>query len=225
MTTLELTPAFQDYLKVIWSSQEWTDKPLTTNSLAARMGFAPSTISEAVAKLTEQGLVVHPRYGPIGLTEEGQAFAIGMVRRHRLIETFLVDYLGYKWDEVHDEAEVLEHAVSNDFVDRLDDKLGNPIRDPHGDPIPGNDGRIHQLTAMRLNDAPPGETFIVVRVSDTFPEVLRHLDATNIRLDTHLRVIHRQDTAGIITITVDGEPADLGITTADAIWVAPRETS
>lgn len=219
MTREELTASFEDYLKVIWSSKEWTDKPLTTNELAARMGFAPSTVSEAVKKLTDRGLVTHRPYGAIDLTDTGTSAAIRMVRRHRLVETFLVDYLDYSWDEVHAEAELLEHVVADVFIDRLAAKLGHPSRDPHGDPIPNRDGHIQHPAAIRLNHAPLNESLTVMRVSDKFPEVLQYLRASGIELDTPLSVLGRNDAAGVITIKVHGKSSDLSIVAADAVWV------
>ncbi|PSR59622.1 DtxR family transcriptional regulator, partial [Nocardia sp. MDA0666] len=137
-----LSSVAQDYLKVIWSAQEWSQEKVSTKLLAERIGVSASTVSEAVRKLADQGLVEHARYGAITLTDNGRRAAVAMVRRHRLIETFLVSELGYGWDEVHDEAEVLEHAVSETLVERIDAKLGHPDRDPHGDPIPSVDGAV-----------------------------------------------------------------------------------
>src|SRR3989337_1297624 len=136
----ELSTLAETYLKVIWNAGEWIEEPVTVGALAARLGFTPSTVSEAIRKLDRLGLVSHARYGAIELTKEGRLAALAMVRKHRLLETFLVTELGYTWDEVHDEAEILEHACSDRFIDRLANKLGDPTRDPHGDPIPRSDG-------------------------------------------------------------------------------------
>ncbi|MGO3886259.1 MAG: metal-dependent transcriptional regulator, partial [Mycetocola sp.] len=120
MTVSDLTPTSQDYLKVIWSLQEWSDAPVTASQIAQRLGVRVSSVSDAVRKLGEQGFVDHKRYGSVTLSDSGRIHAISMVRRHRLIETFLVETLGYQWDEVHDEAENLEHAVSDLMVSRID---------------------------------------------------------------------------------------------------------
>lgn len=128
--------SIEDYVKVIYSYTEWQDKPITSSQLAQRLGVANSSVSEMVRKLKDQGLVDHQPYSAIRLTPQGMRLALSMVRRHRLIETYLVDELGYSWDEVHDEAEMLEHAVSDTFIERMSAKLGHPVRDPHGDPIP-----------------------------------------------------------------------------------------
>ncbi|WP_221934781.1 metal-dependent transcriptional regulator [Georgenia yuyongxinii] len=217
----ELSPANQDYLKVIWSAQEWTDAPVTTTVLARRMGFSPSTVSEAVKKLTTAGLLAHARYGTIELTAPGRAAALAMVRRHRILETFLVAELGYSWDEVHDEAEVLEHAVSDRLVDALDARLGHPDRDPHGDPIPTREGTVPARPAGALHLVEAGARVRVARIADTDPQVLRYFDELGVALDTELVVLERKDFAGTLTVRVAGResPQEVGLTAAESVWV------
>ena len=215
----ELTASTQDYLKVIWTSREWRDEPISSRALAQRLGQSPSTVSETVKKLTQQGLLTHERYGDVGLTDEGRRAALAMVRRHRLIETFLVDYLGYSWDEVHDEAEVLEHAVSDLFMRRLAVALGEPGRDPHGDPIPTAEGSLPELDAQQLSETGDGERVRVVRVSDADPALLRFLTEQGIGLDVVLDVRERHPYAGTIKVACDGDELDLGLPAAEAIWV------
>lgn len=122
----DLSTVAQDYLKVIWTAQEWSREKVSTKLLAERIGVSASTASESIRKLADQGLVHHEKYGAVTLTDAGRSAALAMVRRHRLMETFLVQELGYSWDEVHDEAEILEHAVSDRMLDRIDAKLGHP---------------------------------------------------------------------------------------------------
>ncbi|WP_448629125.1 metal-dependent transcriptional regulator [Cellulomonas soli] len=153
-----MSAVWQDYLKVVWSAREWLERPVTTKMLATRLGVGASTVSETVRRLADAGLLTHEPYGAVELTEAGRSHALAMVRRHRLVETFLVEVLGYGWDEVHDEAEVLEHAVSDLFVDRLAERLGHPARDPHGDPIPAPDGTIAVPDAHPLWEVEPGST-------------------------------------------------------------------
>jgi len=172
MSVTELSQATQDYLKCVWTLQEWSGEPVSMTALADRLGVRTSTASDGVKKLAEQGLVEHIAYGGITLTRAGRAHAIAMVRRHRLLETYLVSALGYGWDEVHDEAEVLEHAVSDRMLDAIDTLLGHPTRDPHGDPIPSAEGDAHLPDAVPLTQATPGMA-TVVRVSDADPERLR----------------------------------------------------
>ena len=169
--------AVEDYVKVIYSHTEWQDQPISSSGLAARLGLAASSVTEMVKKLVAQGLVRHEPYGAIELTPAGTALALRMVRRHRLIETWLVEQFGYTWDQVHDEAEVLEHALSDRLLDAIDAQLGHPVRDPHGDPIPRADGTVERPPAVLLVEAEPGRSGEVVRISDRDPVLLRHLDA------------------------------------------------
>jgi DtxR family Mn-dependent transcriptional regulator len=222
-----LTAVAQDYLKVIWNAQEWSLEKVSTKMLAEKIGVSASTASESIRKLAEQGLVDHEKYGAVTLTESGRRAALAMVRRHRLIEAFLVKELGYSWDEVHDEAEVLEHAVSDRLVARIDAKLGFPQRDPHGDPIPGSDGRVPTPPARQLWACHDGDAGTVARISDADPEMLRYFDSIGISLDSRLRVLTRREFAGMISVAVesaDGAPTtvDLGSPAAQAIWMVAR---
>ncbi|OJX64126.1 MAG: hypothetical protein BGO95_02490 [Micrococcales bacterium 73-13] len=179
------TPQDENYLKAVWSDEEW-DRTTTNGTLAAALGLAPSSVTEAVRKLADAGLLAHARYGAVTLTEAGRAIAVGIVRKHRLVETFLVDELGYGWDEVHAEAEVLEHAVSDRFVDALDARLGRPARDPHGDPIPRADGVVPVGGEVPLEEVPAGTRVRIVRVSDAVPGLFALLDARGLRLGSEL---------------------------------------
>lgn len=223
----DLTPIAQDYLKVIWTAQEWSGERVSTKMLAERIGVSASTASESIRKLADQGLVHHEKYGAVTLTDAGRRSALAMVRRHRLLETFLVRELGYRWDEVHDEAEVLEHAVSDRMLASIDAKLGYPTRDPHGDPIPATDGQVPTPSARQLSACHDGDIGTVARISDADPEMLRYFDNVGISLDSRLRILARRDFAGVISVAI--EPAggtdgtattvDLGSPAAQAIWV------
>ncbi|MGB6039315.1 MAG: metal-dependent transcriptional regulator [Gordonia sp. (in: high G+C Gram-positive bacteria)] len=216
----ELTSVTQDYLKVIWTAQEWSDTKVTTKLLADRLGVSPSTASEGIRKLADQGHVDHAPYGAVTLTETGRVAAVGMVRRHRLLETFLVRELGYGWDEVHAEAEILEHAVSEQLLRHIDTKLGHPKRDPHGDPIPADDGTVPQAGSALLSDLEVDETGVITRISDADPEMLRYFQEIGINLDCQVRVTEKRPFAGTITICVDdAEPIHLGDIAARAIFL------
>ncbi len=168
-----ITPVAEDYLKAIWSATEWGGPPATVSGLASRFGTTRATASATLGRLSDRGLVRHERYKAIDLSESGRRLAVAMVRRHRLIESYLVQTLGYAWDEVHDEAETLEHAVSDSFIERIDVLLGHPRSDPHGDPIPSADGQTaYPPDAVMLGDAGDGR-YRVVRVSDSDPVTLR----------------------------------------------------
>lgn len=215
----EITPVAQDYLKVIWAATEWGEPPLTTKALASRMGTTAPNVTETVKRLATQGLLDYRPYRPVTLTEKGRGYAVAMVRRHRLLESFLVTTLGYAWDEVHAEAERLEHATSDAFIQRIDDALGHPSHDPHGDPIPsatGEDVAAHP-DAVRLDAAGPG-AHRVIRVSDADPRRLIRFEADGIvpgavvELDTERPLRLRATTGGTV---------DLDDTDAAAVWVLP----
>lgn len=181
-------PVVEDYLKTIYAHTEWQADAITPSVLATRLGLAPSTVTEMVKKLASQGLVTHVRYGAISLTPAGTAQAVAVVRRHRLVETWLVREMGYGWDTVHDEAEVLEHAISDRLLSSIDERLGHPDRDPHGDPIPAADGTVRRERAVLLGDASDGHTGCVLRISDRDPSLLRELEASGIDVGTTVSV-------------------------------------
>ena len=210
----------EDYVKVIHSHTEWQPDPITPSVLAARLGLAASSVTEMVKKLAASGLVTHVPYGAVTLTDDGRMLALRMLRRHRLIETWLVESFGYGWDEVHDEAEVLEHAVSERFLDVVAAKLGNPLRDPHGDPIPRADGSVVQPDAVLLQDAPDGFSGPVVRISDRDPALLKHLREEGVTLDTVVTVVGRRPFGGSLAVRVGASELDLGDEATRAIWIA-----
>lgn len=223
MPIADLSRMMQDYLQAIWKASEWNPGPVSMNELATRLDVTVSTVSSGIKRLRAEGLVQHERYGGVELTDTGRAAALQMVRRHRLIETYLVERLGYSWDEVHDEAEHLEHAVSDTFVERIAAELGHPTRDPHGDVIPTADGTVPTQQALLLTTLPVGGAGVVCRISDEHPDVLRYLADRGIGLDVRLQVLGRNDVVGLIELqrTVDGDTAavELVQSAASAIWV------
>src|SRR3712207_6147283 len=152
-----------DYLKAIWelSEEGAAEGAASTNDVAERLSLSAASVSNMFGRLREMGLAEYERYRGATLTEEGRAEALRLLRRHRLIETFLLEYLGYSWEEVHEEAESLEHAVSDEFTERLAKFLGHPGRDPHGDPIPAMDGTLKPDDSRPLNVAEAGEHVLV----------------------------------------------------------------
>ena len=214
------TAVVEDYVKVIYSHTEWQPEPATTSVLATRLGLAASSVTEMVKKLSVAGLVTHVPYGAITLTGEGRVLALRMLRRHRLIETWLVESFGYNWDEVHDEAEVLEHAVSDRLLGLISEKLGNPLRDPHGDPIPRADGTVVQPDAVLVFDAPDGFSGAVVRISDRDPELLQYLGEQGFALDSRVEVLERKPFGGALSVKVGSIAVDLGDEAAKSIWIS-----
>ena len=211
--------AIDDYLKTIYQFTEWQPEPITPSQLAERLALAPSSVTEMVKKLAAAGLVDHRPYSAIRLTPEGEQRALAMLRRHRLIETWLVNEHGYGWDEVHDEAEVLEHALSDRLLAAIDAQLGHPTRDPHGDLIPAADGTLHRPDAVRLDQAPVGFAGRVVRISDRDPDALRVLDRLGVALDEAVTVAEQQSPTGV-TIT-RGTSSEIVVSpaVAAAVWV------
>jgi DtxR family Mn-dependent transcriptional regulator len=206
------SPAFDDYLKTVYAHTEWQDSPITPSQLAAALGIAPSSVTEMVKKLSAAGFVSHQPYGAVRLTDAGLERALGMVRRHRLIETWLVQEFGYAWHEVHDEAEVLEHTISDRLLEGIDARLGHPRFDPHGDAIPDAEGDVERVPFVLLADAQPGHTGRVLRVSDRDPELLQALEDAGIAVGVEL-------TASADGILRDGAPILLPPDAADAVWL------
>ena len=215
--------AVEDYVKVVYAHTEWQPEPITTSVLAGRLGLAASSVTEMVKKLGAQGLVDHVPYGAVTLTADGTALALRMLRRHRLIETWLVRHFDYAWDEVHDEAEVLEHALSDRLLDKIDDQLGRPTRDPHGDPIPSRDGVVDQPSAVLLRHAGAGKTWFVARISDRDPMLLRRLEEEGFTIDCSLTVA---TTDPFVVALADREGAvELSPDALDSIWVSRERPS
>lgn len=222
MSVSALSTSHQNYLKAIWSLGEWSDQPVTTSTVAARVGVRISTASDAIRKLHELGLVDHTKYGAMSLTDEGRAHAVAMVRRHRLIETFLVEVLGYRWDQVHEEADHLEHAVSDFMVERIAEHLGHPERDPHGDPIPSPDGSVAAVEAVTLTDLGTGRRSTVERIADDDPELLQFFAEREIGLGTVVETkAGAPYSGGIEVIISDDNVLTLGRAATDAVWVKP----
>ena len=194
MDVIQLSTNVQDYLKVIWDLEEWDDGPVHPTDIAERTGMKQSTISGALSRMVNAGLVEHKPYGRVGLTSAGRRSAVTMVRRHRLLETFLVEVLGYSWDEVHEEADALEHAVSEKLVDRIDRYLGHPAQDPHGDAIPTESGSMPVVPLTKpLSQVEDGQTVRVWRVSDQDPALLRYLSRHRVRPGTLLKLVSPGD--------------------------------
>ncbi len=223
MSVNDLSPSVQNYLKAVWTLSEWSDAPVTPSLIAERTELKMSSVSDAVRRLTAQGLLHHAPYGAVELTETGQAYAVAMVRRHRLIETFLVQVLGYSWDQVHDEAEHLEHAVSDFMIERIDEHLGYPKRDPHGDPIPNAEGVIDVPRAVQLSTVDAGSEVVVERISDEDPELLQFFEDRGIVVGTRLSLREGAPFSGSLEVVVagaSGPAVALGGAATDALYVS-----
>lgn len=206
--------AIDDYLKTIYHHTEWQTVAITPSQLAAELTLAPSTVTEMVQKLAAAGLVSHRPYGPVSLTDAGRSRAAAIIRRHRLIETWLVREFGYAWDEVHDEAEVLEHAISDRLLEGIAERLGHPTHDPHGDAIPDASGAVVREPFLLLAEAPLGHAGRVLRVSDRDPALLRALEGAGIDVGHSVRVTGR----GAVQVD-DGASIELSDAAASAVWL------
>jgi DtxR family Mn-dependent transcriptional regulator len=187
-----MTFSEENYLKTIFHLTSVSDGEVSTNAIAEKMETKASSVTDMLKKLADKQLVRYKKYQGVSLTESGLLAAKMIVRKHRLWEVFLVDKLDFNWDEVHDIAEQLEHIQSEQLIDRLDDFLGNPTEDPHGDPIPDAQGRMAKIEKQLLCDLDKGEFGICVGVRDTSPEFLQYLDKQKIALGSKIEVLAKE---------------------------------
>jgi DtxR family Mn-dependent transcriptional regulator len=213
-----LTAAVQDYVKAIYTLDAG-EGTVTTNALAERLDVRPASVSGMLPKLTELGLVVHEPYRGVRLTPRGTRVALEVVRHHRLLELFLVESLGMAWDEVHAEAEVLEHVLSEELEELIAAKLGDPAFDPHGDPIPSRELKVPKDKSRSLYALEPGDRATFVRVSDSDPEMLRFLGERGIAPGAEIEVVERQPFDGPLYVRVGDDVHVLGAVLARAMRV------
>jgi DtxR family transcriptional regulator, Mn-dependent transcriptional regulator len=208
--TPEMSNAVQDYAKAIWALAQRTGEPVSTSALAERLGVSAASASAMVKRLEELGLATREPYHGVELTTAGERVALEVVRHHRLVELYLAEALGVPWDRVHAEAEVLEHAISPELSERIAEVLGNPTRDPHGDPIPTADGLIEETPTLPLCELEPGQAGRFVRVSDSDPEMLRYLSERGISPGDPFEVVSKEPFEGPISVRFGGEVHVLG---------------
>ena len=214
--------AIEDYAKAIYSLAGRTGGAVSTNALAERLGVTPASVSAMVKKLHERGLVEHVPYRGVALTPDGTRVALEVLRHHRLLETYLAEHLGVPWDRVHEEAEALEHVLSEYLEARIAAKLGHPTHDPHGDPIPSVELEIAEGSTVPLSDLVSGDRGRFVRVSDSDPEMLRYLAERGVTLGDELEVLERQPFDGPLTVRFGADPHVFGGTLARAMRVEVR---
>ena len=206
-----LSGPVEDYLKAIYDLER-DAQPATTNEIAERLAISPASVSGMVRRLAEQGLITHEPYRGVRLTQDGRRAALRTLRRHRILECYLTEVLGYPWDRVHDEAERLEHAASEELIERMADALGDPLHDPHGAPIPSREGVVEETTRRTIADAVSGERLRVRQVMDEDGERLRYLAELGIRPGSIIRILDRAPFEGPITRWVDNSAG--GVTRA-----------
>jgi DtxR family Mn-dependent transcriptional regulator len=200
----------ENYAKAIHQLQARGEGAVGTGAVAESLGVTPASASAMLKRMADDGLVEHAPYKGVRLTSEGEQLALEMIRHHRLIELFLAEVLGMPWDRVHEEAEVLEHHISEELEELIAAKLGQPARDPHGDPIPSRDLDLAADESRPLAELDVGETGTFVRVSDRDAAMLRYLDERGIHPGARLAVRAREPFGGPLTVEVDGESHALG---------------
>jgi DtxR family Mn-dependent transcriptional regulator len=214
------SPAVEDYLKALYQLAR-EGGPVSTSAIAERLGVAAGSVTGMLKRLADQGLVEHVRYHGARLTELGSEHAIRLIRRHRLLELFLVRVLGYTWDRVHDEAERLEHAASDRLIDRIAKLLGEPAEDPHGDPIPRAHGEFRETLFPQLDELDEGSVAVLRRFQDSDPDALRYLAQLGLVPGTEIEVTDRAPFNGPLTVKVGNRSHVLGRDLCRTIQVEP----
>ncbi len=215
------TEAVQDYAKALHTLSQRSEGPVSTSALSERLGVSAGSVTSMLKKMSEMGLASHEPYRGALLTERGERVALEVIRHHRLLESYLTDVLGMPWDRVHDEAEVLEHYISEELEERISDALGDPRHDPHGDPIPDAELALESDLTVRLTDLEVGSGAAFARVSDSDPAMLRFLAERGIRPGVELELTRRDPFEGPLYVTVAGEEHVFGDRLASLMRVEP----
>lgn len=212
------TRSTEDYLKQIYHLQSSGEKA-NTGTLALLLGISPASVSEMVSKLSSDGWITNKPYHGFQLTKNGERIAVNLVRKHRLVEVFLQQHLKYEWDEVHSEAEKLEHVISDTFVNKLEEYLGFPKYDPHGDPIPDKNGKIPHTHYKLLSKSDAGKNYIIAKVNDASKEILQYLKKIGLTLNSNISVNEKIDFDGSVLISHEGKKHLLSKRMAELISV------
>lgn len=218
------TPVVEDYLKAIWSLQQ-AEAPVSTSRIAERLGLTAAAVTAMIKRLAEQRLLRHEPYYGVRLTPAGELAALRIIRRHRVLELFLTEVLGYEWDRVHEEAERLEHAASDELIERLAKLLGEPARDPHGSAIPTASGELDQASYPTLAEIGSGGDGTVLEVQVNDAEMLRYLGSLELYPGAHVEITEQAPFDGPVSVRVNGTPQVLARGLAERIRVEPAATT
>ena len=217
-----LSQAVEDYLKTIYKLQQ-EDATVATTEIARALDVSSASVTNMVKRLAQMKLAEHEAYKGVRLTEAGRKIALEIIRHHRLLETYLKEILGYSWDQMHEEAEHLEHHISEEFEERIDALLGYPTHDPHGHPIPTRDLHVAESAAEPLADAQTGQPLVVHHVSDADPELLHYLEAVGLLPQTAVEVVEKAPFNGPLTLRIGEREQVVGREVAANVFVAPAE--
>ena len=212
----------EDYLKAIYSLWK-NDEPISTTDIANYLNMKASSVTDMLQKLSDKGWINYKKYKGANLTDEGKKIALSIIRKHRLWETFLVSNLHFKWDEVHEIAEQLEHIDSAELINRLDNYLGNPMYDPHGDPIPNKEGKIPKSFSIPLIELPVNKIGKVVGVSSDTPSFLQYLDKINIQLGSTIKVKDKIEFDQSLEIIINDKNYQISATVAKNILINTKQ--
>ena len=221
VSKLEYSTSVEDYLKVIHELSRASGEAVSAE-VAARLKIARASVSTMVRRLAKRGLIVHARNRRLRLTQKGRAAALRLVRRHRVLEAYLVAALGYTWDRVHKEAEHLEHSASDELIDRMATLIGDPTVDPHGAPIPTAGGKVAESATRALNDLTVGEKARIARVEDEDAEFLRYLTSLHLLPGTTVRLVGREPFGGSLQVRVASRTRRVGPSAAARVFVTSR---
>ena len=214
-----LSQSVEDYLKAIYKL-ETEEQGASTTRIAESLDVSSASATNMVKRLSKMGLVNYQSYKGATLTSSGRKIALEIIRHHRLLELYLLEVMGYSWDEVHDEAEKLEHHISEQFEDKIAELLDNPTHDPHGDPIPTKDGIMPSMEAESLIDAEEGHHYLVSRVKNQDPELLRYLEKIGLLPGAKLTIKEKGPFRGPITLLIENQKQVLGHEVAEHIYIA-----
>jgi DtxR family Mn-dependent transcriptional regulator len=214
-----LSQSIEDYLKTIYKLGS-EGKNSSTTRIAKAMDVSSASATNMIKKLAKMGLVDYQSYKGAALTKTGQKIALEVIRHHRLLELYLMEMMGYSWDEVHDEAEKLEHHISEQFEDKIAELLDHPTHDPHGDPIPTKEGIMPKMKATPLTDAVEGHSYLVSRVKDQDPELLRYLKKVGLLPGVKVKINEKAPFKGPITLNVEENEQVIGYDMAKNIFIA-----
>jgi DtxR family Mn-dependent transcriptional regulator len=210
--------SIEDYLKHIYEIQS-SGRKVNTSMLAGVLNISSASVSEMVSKLTKPGWIKNTPYRGFSLTKKGEKIALNLIRKHRLIEVFLHQHLSYSWDEVHSEAEKFEHVCSDKFINKLDEYLGYPKFDPHGDPIPDINGNMKRVKNLNLGEAAKGKSYLVRKVNDTSDEVLKYMSGIGIKLNSEIHLTEKLSFDESVLIKINNRQHLLSKKIAENIFV------